>query len=188
LVESTNKNIIKIIKRTVSKNHKNWHNALYKELWDDRVNLKYSINKSPFFLFYGREVILHPHVLLPSLQLSQKVEEEDCPPLENQINALLKLKEVRTQENQKLDQHQKIVKSWFYTSSSSERNFNLWDLVFKWDKAHENKGEHTKFQNLWLWTFDIYEKLGPSSFHLHNLEGYPNTFPFNGQSLKKYFT
>jgi hypothetical protein len=28
LAESTNKNLIKIIKRTVSENHKNWHNAL----------------------------------------------------------------------------------------------------------------------------------------------------------------
>jgi hypothetical protein len=40
LAESTNKNLIKIIKRTVSKNHKNWHNALYKALWADRVTLK----------------------------------------------------------------------------------------------------------------------------------------------------
>jgi hypothetical protein len=43
LAESTNKNLIKIIKRTVSENHKNWHNALYKALWADRVTLKSSI-------------------------------------------------------------------------------------------------------------------------------------------------
>jgi hypothetical protein len=98
------------------------------------------------------------------------------------------LEEVRTQEKHKLDQHQQIVKSWFDTSSSSERNFNVGDLVLKWDKAHENKGEHTKFQNLWLGPFVISEKLGPSSFRLHNLEGQPDTFPVNGQSLKKYFT
>jgi hypothetical protein len=188
LAESTNKNLIKIIKRTVSENHKNWHNALYKALWDDRVTPKASIGNSPFFLVYGRESILPPHVLLPSLQLSQKVQEEECPPLENRINALLKLEEVRMQEKQKLDQHQQIVKSWFDTSSSYEINFNVGDLVLKWDKAHENKGEHTKFQNLWLGPFVISEKLGPSSFRLHNLEGHPDTFPVNGQSLKKYFT
>jgi hypothetical protein len=188
LAESTNKNLIKIIKRTVSENHKNWHNALYKALWADRVTPKASIGNSPFFLIYGRESILPPHVLLPSLQLSQKVQEEECPPLENQINALLKLEEVRTQEKQKLDQHQQIVKSWFDTSSSSERNFDVGDLVLKWDKAHEGKGEHTKFQNLWLGPFVISEKLGPSSFRLHNLEGQPDTFPVNGQALKRYFT
>jgi len=175
LSESTNKNLIKIIKRTVSENHKNWHNVLYKALWVDRVTPKAYIGNYPFFLVYGREAILPPHVLLPSLQLSQKVQEEECPPLENRINALLKLEEVRTQEKKKLDQHQQILKSWFNTSSSSEknftsssleRNFNVGDLVLKWDKVHDNKGEHTKFQNLWLGPFIISEKLGPSSFQL----------------------
>jgi hypothetical protein len=111
LAKSTNKNLIKIIKRTVSKNHKNWHNALFNAIWADRVTPKTIIGNSPFFLVYRREAIIPPRVLLPSLQLSQKVQEEDCPPLESQINALLKLEEVRTQEKQKLDQHQHIVKS-----------------------------------------------------------------------------
>jgi hypothetical protein len=87
-----------------------------------------------------------------------------------------------------LDQHQQIVKSWFDSNSSSDRNFDVGDLVLKWDKPHEGKGEHTKFQNLWLGPFVISEKLGPSSFRLHNLEGQPDTFPVNGQALKRYFT
>ena len=67
LVESTNKNLIKIIKRTVVENHKNWHNALLNALWADRVIPKVTIGNSPFFLVYGREAILSPHILLPSL-------------------------------------------------------------------------------------------------------------------------
>jgi hypothetical protein len=50
LAESTNKNLIKIIKRTVSENHKNWHNALSKALWANRVTPKTSFGNSPFFL------------------------------------------------------------------------------------------------------------------------------------------
>jgi transposase InsO family protein len=33
LAESTNKNLMNIIKRTVAENHKNWHNALLNALW-----------------------------------------------------------------------------------------------------------------------------------------------------------
>ena len=33
LVESTNKNIIKIIKRNIDQNHKNWHKSLIFALW-----------------------------------------------------------------------------------------------------------------------------------------------------------
>jgi hypothetical protein len=178
--------LIKIIKRKVYENHKNWHNALLNVIWVDRVTPKTVVGNSPFFLIYGREVILPPCVL-PSLQLSQKVQEEDCPPLESRINALLKLEEVRAQAKRKLDQHQLIVKKWFDSNSASDRNFEVGDLVLKWDKPHEGKGEHTKFQNLWLGPFLIVEKLGPSSFQLQNLEGHPDTFPVNGQALKKYF-
>jgi len=123
LEESKNKNLIKIIKRTVAKNHKNWHNALLNAIWADRVTPKVSIGNPPFFLVYGREAILPPHILLLSLQLSQKIQEEDCPPLENRINALMKLEEVRAQDKHKLDQHQLLVKRWFDSNSSSDRNF-----------------------------------------------------------------
>jgi transposase InsO family protein len=187
LAESTNKNLIKIIKRTVSENHKNWHNALLNAIWADRVTPKTVVGNSPFFLIYGREAILPPHILLPSLQLSQKIQEEDCPPLENRINALIKLEEVRAQAKRKLDQHQLVVKRWFDSNSASDRNFEVGDLVLKWDKPHEGKGEHTKFQNLWLGPFLIAEKLGPSSFRLQSLEGQPDTYPVNGQALKRYF-
>jgi hypothetical protein len=67
LAKSTNKNLIKIIKRTVSENHKILHNALLNAIWANRVTPKNVVGKSPFFLFYNREVILSPHVLLPSL-------------------------------------------------------------------------------------------------------------------------
>jgi hypothetical protein len=180
LAESTNKNLIKIIKRTVAENQKNWHNALLNAIWADRVTPKYAIGNSPFFLVYGRETILPPHILLPSLQLSQKIQEEDCPPLEKRINALMKLEEVRSQDKRKLDQHQLVVKSWFDSNSTFDRNFEVGDLVLKWDKPHEGKREHTKFQNLWFGPFLVAEKLGPSSFQLQNLEGQPDTYPVNG--------
>jgi hypothetical protein len=99
----------------------------------------------------------------------------------------MKLEEVRAQAKRKLDQHQLFVKSLFDSNSASNRNFEVGDLVFKWDKPHEGKGEHTKFQNLWLGLFLIAEKLGPSSFRLKNLEGQLDTYQVNGQALKRYF-
>jgi hypothetical protein len=80
------------------------------------------------------------------------------------------------------------MKGWFDSTSASDRNFYIVHLVLKWDKPHKGKGEHNKFQNLWLGPFVIAEKLGPSSFRLHSLEGQPDTFPVNGQALKRYFS
>jgi hypothetical protein len=140
-------------------NHTNWHTALSYALWADRVTPKVAIGNSLFFLVYEREAILLPNVLLPSLQLSQKVQDEEFPTLENRINALLKLEETRAQAKHRLDQHQQIVDWWFGENSSFDRKFNVGYLVLRWDKAHEDKGEHTKFQNLWLGPFIVIKNL-----------------------------
>ena len=88
---------------------------------------------------------------------------------------------------QHFTKNQQIVKSWFDQSSSSNREFQVGDLVLKWDKVHEEKGGHTKFQKLWLGPFVIAEKIGPSTFCLQTLEGEFETFPVDGLILKKHF-
>jgi len=57
----------------------------------------------------------------------------------------------------------------------------------KWDKAHEEKGKHTKFQQMWLGPFQIVEQIGPSNFMLQDLSGKRESLLVNGQVLKKYF-
>ena len=59
--------------------------------------------------------------------------------------------------------------------------------MLKWDKVHEEKGDHTKCQKLWLGPFFIAEKIGPSTFRLQTLEGQFETFPINGLILKNIF-
>jgi hypothetical protein len=80
LAESTNKNLIKIIKRTVSENHKNWDNALYNELWADRVTPKASVGNSPFFLVYGREAIFPRMFYFPHCNCHRKFKRRNALP------------------------------------------------------------------------------------------------------------
>jgi len=55
----------------------------------------------------------------------------------------------------------------------------------KWDKSHEEKGKHTKFQKLWLGPFQIIEKTGQSTFFLQDLSGKIDSLRVNGKILKK---
>lgn len=66
----------------------------------------------------------------------------------------------------------------------SRKDFQIGDLVLKWDKAHEEKG---KFQLMWLGPFQIMEIIGPSTFMLQDLAGKRESLPVNGKILKKYF-
>jgi len=54
------------------------------------------------------------------------------------------------------------------------------NLVLKWDKAHEEKGKHTKFQRMCLGPFQIIEVIGPSTFMLQDLTGKRDSLPING--------
>ena len=187
LAESTNKNLLKIIKRTIEQNHKNWHKSLIFALWDDRITQKASIGTSPFNLVYGKEAILPTNLALPSLALVQFIEESPSSSIQLRHDQILKLEEDREKAKITHAKHQQIIKKSFDSASSSSKQLQVGDLVLKWDKAHEDKGKHTKFQKMWLGPFQISEKIGHSTFMLQDLTGKKDSLPVNGLILKKFF-
>lgn len=91
LAESTNKNLINIIKKTIAQHPRCWHTKLSLALWADKITLKASIKNSPFFLVYGHEAIFPTHIFLLSLHLSQLVQDSECPIMQCKINVFLHL-------------------------------------------------------------------------------------------------
>ena len=73
--------------------------------------------------------------------------------MQQRINTLLMLKEERETAKSKFLSHQQIVKIWFNRHKEKEKNFEVGDLVLKWDRENEPKGKHSKFQSLWLRLF-----------------------------------
>eukprot|EP00253_Pinus_taeda_P018292 PITA_18292 len=187
LAESTNKNLIKIIKRTIEQNHKNWHKSLIFALWADRITQKASIGSSPFKLFYGKEVVLPTNLILPSLALVQFIDESPSSSLQLRHDQILKLEEEREKAKIIHAKHQQIINSSFDSISSGSKQFQVGDLVLKWDKAHEDKGKHTKFKKMWLGPFHICETIGHSTFILQDLSELRDSLPVNGLILKKLF-
>ena len=69
-------------------------------------------------------------------------------------------------EKEKFILHQNSMKRWFDKKSAGRSNFDVDDLVLKWDKPHEYKGKHTKFHSLWIGRYTVHEKLGPYTYLL----------------------
>ena len=80
------------------------------------------------------------------------------------------------------------MKIWFDKHKSRKKEFEVGDLVLKWDHPHDEKGKHTKFQQLWIGHFHVTEKLGPSTYKLQDLQGWKEKFLVNGLVLKPYFS
>ena len=93
LAEYTNKNLIRIIKRTIDQSQKNWHKSLTFSLWADRITQKASIDTFPFNLVYGKEVFLPTNIAIPSLSLVQFIEENPSSSMKLRQSQILKLEE-----------------------------------------------------------------------------------------------
>jgi hypothetical protein len=64
----------KILKKTVIKNRRDWHDHLFEALWAYRVTVRTLTQATPYSLVYGSEAILPLEVQLPSLWVA--VHEE----------------------------------------------------------------------------------------------------------------
>ena len=97
------------------------------------------------------------------MSLVQYIDEVSTSSLQLRQMKIIKLEEKREQTKKTHAHHQALIKSSFDSSIMTRKNFQMGDLVLKWDKAHEEKGKHTKFQKMWLGPFQIVEVIGPSN-------------------------
>ena len=132
-------------------------------------------------------MVLPTHLAIPSLALVQYIDEAPTSSLQSRQLEIIKLEEQREQAKITHTHHQALVKASFDSNMISRKDFQMGDLILKWDKTHEEKGKHTKFQIIWLGPFQIIEVIGPSNFMLQDLTGKRESLPVNRQILKKYF-
>ena len=76
MAETSNKSLVKIIKKLLEENKKSWHKNLIHALWADRLITKKSIGMSPFQLVYGTEAIFPTSLGVPVIKLVQEVQSE----------------------------------------------------------------------------------------------------------------
>ena len=88
--------------------------------------------------------------------------------------------------NKALQKQDNIKKIFDKRTKSS--NFKIGDNVLKWDSRREDKGNHRKFDNLWLGPYSIHSATGNNAFFLQELDGV-ELFggPVNGRMLKHCF-
>eukprot|EP00253_Pinus_taeda_P003272 PITA_03272 len=104
LAESSNKSLIRIIKKLSEDNKKNWDSKLKYALWADRVTIKKSTGNSPFKLVYGTEVVFPIQLTLPVAKFLQQEqnEEED---MAKRITDLAEVHQIREQLVEKFAAH-----------------------------------------------------------------------------------
>eukprot|EP00253_Pinus_taeda_P007461 PITA_07461 len=129
IAESSNKSLIRIIKKMLEYNKKNWNSKLKYALWADRVTTKKSTWNSPFKLVCGTEAVFLIQLTLPVANFLQEEhsEEED---MEKRITNLVEVHQIREQLVEKSVANQKRIKEAFDRKEKAD-NFQVGDLVLK---------------------------------------------------------
>jgi hypothetical protein len=146
-VKSTNKNLVRIIKRLIEDNPRQWHTLLTYALWADRTTTKVSTGCTPFQLVYGQESIFPTELGPSSLRLMLQVEELNSSDVSQRMNALLALLEQRKFSLRDIKRRQQSIKKYFNKSVKAVK-FKVNEKVLLWDSTHADRGRHSKFQKL----------------------------------------
>jgi ribonuclease HI/transposase InsO family protein len=185
LAESTNKNLMNILKKVVEENKKSWDSKLKYAVWADRITTKTSTGKTPFELVYGLEAKLPVNLQIPILRFVQQYDT-DAEAIQGRINQLIELDETRRNALGQMIKNQEKVKNTF-DHKARGRNFVEGDLVLLWDKRKEKPGMHKKFDSLWGGPYKIRSCAGVNSYNLETMEGEILKLPVNALHIKRYY-
>jgi hypothetical protein len=105
---------------------------------------------------------------------------------QRRINQMIHLLQSREEVFIKTQVIQENIKKIF-DKQTKEDDFELGDLVLRWDAINEDKGKHGKFDSLWRGPYMIQDFRGNNVFLLNNADG-TNLLggPINGKMLKHY--
>lgn len=104
--ESSNKNLINIMRKLVSENFRDWHKKLHEALWADRTSPKWAIGMSPFELVYGIGAQVSLPLELAASKLQKVIEDAFFQSsLEKRIMYLTKIEEERVKLVDRITKH-----------------------------------------------------------------------------------
>eukprot|EP00253_Pinus_taeda_P007437 PITA_07437 len=185
LAESSNKSLVNIIKKMLEINKKSWNKSFFNALWADRVSQKKSIGSSPFELVYGVDTVFLTSLTTPIVKLLQKAGSEEDP-MQRRLNQMVHLQQTREEVFKNTSKLQEKIKK-IYDRKAKVDKFQVDDVVLKWDARNEEKGKHSKFENLWKGPFKVAAYQGQNAFLLKEMNGEdcPGGL-INGRLLKQY--
>ena len=186
LAESSNKNLMTILKKTVGDNKRSWDGKIKYALWADRITKKNSTGKTPFELVYGITATLPLSMQIPIFRMLSDYEAEKDE-MEQRVNQIIELDGSRRASLDQLLRHQESVKGTF-DKSAKPRSFQIGDTVLLWDKRREKLGKNGKFDSLWRGPYIICDFVGTNFFILNTMEGERLNLPINGQQLKLFYS
>jgi hypothetical protein len=128
--ESSNKILIKLIKKTIEENPKRWHEVLSEALWAHRISEHSATKVTPFELVYEQEVVLPMEVNLDCLRIARQNELSAMDYHSLMLDRLDKVSDERVKALGEIERD-KLRVDKAYNKRVKEKLFHVRDLVWK---------------------------------------------------------
>ena len=179
--KSTNKILVKTLKKIIEGHKKEWDRNLNSALWAYRTSYKVTTGMTPFKMAYGLEAVVPMEFMVP-MAMQEKLPMEKSQ--EERIQELLNLEEDRQQSILVTEAVQKRRKAW--ADGHGKQNFFTKEdhvLIF-----NSKLGKHSgKLKLRWIGPCTIKDETASGAFTLRNLDGTRRPGVVNGCRMKPYY-
>ncbi|XP_008222694.1 PREDICTED: uncharacterized protein LOC103322548 [Prunus mume] len=185
--ESSNKVIIKIIRKMLEKNPKQWHEKLSETLWAYRTSKREATGMTPYALTYGHDAILPMEIAVQSLRIAHQhnlVGEDYSQAMMLELEGL---------DASKIDTLNKLLArkqavSRAYNKRVKNKSFEEGEIVWKAVlPLRTHIAGYGKWSPTWEGSFIINQIRGMGAYRLQDRDGEVHAAPINGKWLKKFY-
>src|SRR5438105_2914640 len=169
--KSSNKILIKLIKKKIEEHPRRWHEALSEALWAHIISRHGATNVTPYELVYGQEAVLPVEVNLAALRFAKQnslsAEEYQSSMMDNidevADKCMMALKDI---EKEKL----RVARA--YNKKFKLKNFQVGDLVWKVILSIGSRDQKfSKWSPSWEGPLRIARIVPGNSYLMESMEG-----------------
>jgi len=185
--ESSNKTLIKLIKKKIEEHPKRWHEVLSEALWAHCISQHGATKVTPYELVYGQEAVLPVEVNLGALRLAR---QNDLSAVDYHNLMMDRIDEVTDERFRALREIEKdkIRVAKAYNKRVKEKSFQVGDLVWKTILPIGSKDNRFgKWSPSWEGPYKVLEVVPGNSYLVQILQGEKLPRALNGKYLKKYY-
>jgi cell wall assembly regulator SMI1 len=185
--ESSNKTLIKLMKKKIKENPRRWHEVLSEALWAHRISKHGATKVNPFELVYGQEAVLPVEVNLDVYRLDKQNDLSAIVYHDLMMDNIDEVTDVRLKALKEIEKDKARV-SKAYNKKIKSKSFQVGELVWKTILSIGSKSnQFGKWSPNWESPYKVIKVIFDNSYLLETLQGECLNRAFNGRYLKKYF-
>ena len=180
MVERFNRTLCETLAK-ISEKDNQWDFHLSAALFAYRTNKQNTTKFTPFYLIYGRDVILP----IDDLTTSQDEDNQHQNLMKRTYEIIDTLEDVRREALNNIEQSQSKQKERFDSKLKKQKSFNIGDKVLLKDSAKEKQWSG-KLDPKWKGPYYIHKIIGQGAYQLRTIDGQILKVPSNIINLKSY--